>query len=73
MCIRGLEMLVFRKMLLVSSCSAIQNITQAACHRCSIGAFPKDLLKLTRNPLETERKLNVHKTFRRRPGCLLNV
>ena len=25
------------------------------------------------NHVETERKLNVHKTFRRRLGCLLNV
>ena len=25
------------------------------------------------NPLDTGRKLNVHKTFRRRPGRLLNV
>ena len=25
------------------------------------------------NPVDTGRKLNVHKTFRRRPGCLLNV
>ena len=26
-----------------------------------------------RNPVDTGRKLNVHKTFRRRPGRLLNV
>ena len=25
------------------------------------------------NPLDTERKLNVHKAFRSRPGCLSNV
>ena len=25
------------------------------------------------NPVDTERKLNLHKTFRRRPGRLLNV
>ena len=25
------------------------------------------------NPVDTGRKLNVHKTFRRRPGRLLNV
>ena len=25
------------------------------------------------NPVDTGRKLKVHKTFRRRPGCLLNV
>ena len=25
------------------------------------------------NPVDTGRKLNVHKTFRRRPGLLLNV
>ena len=25
------------------------------------------------NPIDTGRKLNVHKTFRRRPGRLLNV
>ena len=25
------------------------------------------------NPVDTERKLNVHKTFRRRPARLLNV
>ena len=24
-------------------------------------------------PVDTGRKLNVHKTFRRSPGCLLNV
>ena len=24
-------------------------------------------------PADTGRKLNVHKTFRRRPGCLLNI
>ena len=27
----------------------------------------------TNNPVDTERKLNVHKTFRRRPGRLLNI
>ena len=27
----------------------------------------------TMNPADTGRKLNVHKTFRRCPGCLLNV
>ena len=30
-------------------------------------------LKRYNNPADTERKLNVHKTFRRRPGRLLNV
>ena len=25
------------------------------------------------NPVDTGRKLNVHKAFKRRPGCLLNV
>ena len=29
--------------------------------------------KLQPEPLDTGRKLNVHKTFRRRPGRLLNV
>ena len=24
-------------------------------------------------PVDAERKLKIHKTFRRRPGCLLNV
>ena len=24
-------------------------------------------------PIDTGRRLNVHKTFRRRPGCLLNI
>ena len=28
---------------------------------------------MTRNPVDTGRKLNVHKTFRRGPGRLLNV
>ena len=28
---------------------------------------------LNRYPVDTGRKLNVHKTFRRRPGRLLNV
>ena len=28
---------------------------------------------MTMAPVDTERKLNVHKTFRRRPGRLLNV
>ena len=28
---------------------------------------------LSCNPVDTGRKLNVHKTFRRRPGRLLNV
>ena len=27
----------------------------------------------TNNPVDTGRKLNVHKTFRRRPGRLLNI
>ena len=27
----------------------------------------------TATPVDTGRKLNVHKTFRRRHGCLLNV
>ena len=30
-------------------------------------------MKFSINPIDTGRKLNVHKTFRRRPGCLLNV
>ena len=30
------------------------------------------MLKLN-NPVDAGRKLNVHKTFRRRPGRLLNV
>ena len=29
--------------------------------------------KIISNPVDTGRKLNVHKTFRRRPGRLLNV
>ena len=29
--------------------------------------------KNNRNPIDTGRKLNVHMTFRRRPGRLLNV
>ena len=29
--------------------------------------------KNIRSPVDTGRKLNVHKTFRRRPGRLLNV
>ena len=33
----------------------------------------EDLLCLYYNPVDIGRKLNVHKTFRRRPGCLLNV
>ena len=32
----------------------------------------KKMLKLN-NPVDAGRKLNVHKTFRRRPGRLLNV
>ena len=32
-----------------------------------------DMQKFTRFPVDTRRKLNVHKTFRRRPGRLLNV
>ena len=35
--------------------------------------FPENSLKFLNSPLDTGRKLNVHKTFRRRPGCLLNV
>ena len=30
-------------------------------------------LTTTNHPVDTGRKLNVHKTFRRRPGRLLNV
>ena len=30
-------------------------------------------LSIWGNPVDTGRKLNVHKTFRRRPGSLLNV
>ena len=30
-------------------------------------------MKMLDNPVDTGRKLNVHKTFRRRPGRLLNV
>ena len=33
----------------------------------------KNQLVLNRFPIDTGRKLNVHKTFRRRPGRLLNV
>ena len=31
------------------------------------------ITRIIKNPIDTERKLNVHKTFRRRPGHLLNV
>ena len=31
------------------------------------------ILKFKNNPVDTGRKLNVHKMFRRRPGRLLNV
>ena len=30
-------------------------------------------IKFSKTPVDTGRKLNVHKTFRRRPGRLLNV
>ena len=30
-------------------------------------------LNMREDPVDTRRKLNVHKTFRRRPGRLLNV
>ena len=29
--------------------------------------------KCVTDPADTGRNLNVHKTFRRRPGCLLNI
>ena len=32
-----------------------------------------EIAKFTSNPVDTGRKLNVHKTFRRRPGRLLNI
>ena len=32
-----------------------------------------EYFKKTANPVDTGRRLNVHKTFRRRPGRLLNV
>ena len=35
--------------------------------------YPSLYLFLKSIPVDTGRKLNVHKTFRRRPGCLLNV
>ena len=38
----------------------------------SCETFYKDYIACT-FPVDTGRKLNVHKTFRRRPGCLLNV
>ena len=31
------------------------------------------VVKISNNPVDTVRKLNEHKTFRRRPGRLLNV
>ena len=34
---------------------------------------PRRILPLFLFPVDTGRKLNVHKTFRRRPGRLLNV
>ena len=33
----------------------------------------RQTLKQNANPVDTERKFNVHKTFRRRSGRLLNV
>ena len=33
----------------------------------------KKLVKLANKPLESGRNLDIHKTFRRRPGRLLNV
>ena len=35
-----------------------------------LSSFP--LINLKEDPVDTGRKLNVHKTFRRRPGRLLN-
>ena len=37
------------------------------------GSTWKQQKQTRRNPVDTGCKLNVHKTFRRRPGCLLNV
>ena len=36
-------------------------------------ATNKLLINIERNPVDTGRKLNVHNTFRRRPGRLVNV
>ena len=41
-------------------------------HRPLTDPLEKFIVK-TSCPVDTERKLNVHKTFRRRPGRLLNV
>ena len=39
----------------------------------SIKIFPRQEMNKVTSPVDTGRKLNVHKTFRRRPGRLLNV
>ena len=38
-----------------------------------LGASSAHSFKVPFNPADTGRKLNIHKTFRRRPGRLLNV
>ena len=40
---------------------------------CSETFSVKTIFLIRCNPVDTGRKLNVHKTFRRRPGRLLNV
>ena len=47
---------------------SIENVIESSSN--SVKLFLTDPSPI---PVDTERKLNVHKTFRRRPGRLLNV
>ena len=40
---------------------------------CPFSQKYENVTKKQPNPVDTGRKLNVHKTFKRRPGRLLNV
>ena len=78
--------MVFRSNYLVNSnCSAknthlVASIRRRVKYLCKSGKHTHKLaLTITiriiifKIPVDTRRKLNVHKTFRRRPGRLLNV
>ena len=57
----------------VALCTYMEIILWHRCSPVTLLSISEHLFIRTPFPVDRERKLNVHKTFRRRPGLLLNV
>ena len=58
----------------LQACNLIRKGFQHRCFPLNIkNSFFYRIYQSVKNPVDTGRKLDVHKTFRRRPGRLLNV